>query len=443
MIRTLLHRAAVATLDAVIDRGRGSERPPVRRAADALDRLRGVVGLDRAPVREPLPEWDRSHPDQPMWHSDREKLHRFRVDRGIIKPEADAQDGAPAAAPAPAPVIKVYFRRGCPYSRAALDLLREREIPFTDIDMTDDRGLRDFVRRLTGRKSSPQILIHDRPIGGFDELRELDQSGDLKVMIDSPPPPPEAEDDGAIVDAIIPGEAAPEGEVDITVAALRERQAGGQAPLLLDVRDRDEWRATGVLPGAFQIPLGDLEARAGELDPGGVWVAYCRSGKRSLRARDILQAKGFRHVVSLRGGVLAWIDDKGPVVPPEQAAAHRPAPKDRPARRVSLPVVHPERSPFEGLDFADDAAPEGRLDGQALVDRVLEVLDEVRPMVQADGGDIELLDIHADVVAVKLTGNCIGCPSSQATLRQGIERRLKQKIPQIQGISSPQLQPAG
>jgi Fe-S cluster biogenesis protein NfuA len=109
---------------------------------------------------------------------------------------------------------------------------------------------------------------------------------------------------------------------------------------------------------------------------------------------------------------------------------------------VKLPVVHPERSPFEDL-LLDDAPADGeRLEGDALVARVREVLEEVRPMVQSDGGDIELLDIHDDVVGVRLTGNCIGCPSSQATLRQGIERKLKQRIPQIRGISSPQLAPA-
>lgn len=60
-------------------------------------------------------------------------------------------------------------------------------------------------------------------------------------------------------------------------------------------------------------------------------------------------------------------------------------------------------------------------------------------MVQQDGGDIELLDIVADTVHVQLTGNCIGCPSSQATLKQGIEARLKRRIPQIKGVASPQL----
>ncbi|MCH9680894.1 MAG: NifU family protein [Deltaproteobacteria bacterium] len=76
-----------------------------------------------------------------------------------------------------------------------------------------------------------------------------------------------------------------------------------------------------------------------------------------------------------------------------------------------------------------------------MVDRVKEVLDECRPMVQADGGDIELLDVQDNVVHVQLTGNCVGCPSSQATLRQGIERRLKARIPQLSGIASPQLTP--
>jgi Fe-S cluster biogenesis protein NfuA len=66
-------------------------------------------------------------------------------------------------------------------------------------------------------------------------------------------------------------------------------------------------------------------------------------------------------------------------------------------------------------------------------------LAECRPLVQADGGDIELLDIRDDLVHVQLTGNCVGCPSAQATLHQGIERRLKSRIPQIRGIRSPQM----
>jgi Fe-S cluster biogenesis protein NfuA len=137
-------------------------------------------------------------------------------------------------------------------------------------------------------------------------------------------------------------------------------------------------------------------------------------------------------VVSLRGGIEAWLGQGGPVVRLGAAAP-------RTKVRVRLPVVHPERSPFESLvdEWQGDGAEQ--LEGDALAQRVREVLDECRPMVQQDGGDIELLDIVADMVHVQLTGNCIGCPSSQATLKQGIEARLKRRIPQIKGIASPQL----
>lgn len=438
MIRTLLHRAAVSTLDVVVDRGRASERAPVRAAAGALDRLRGMVGLDRIPPRDPLPNFDAAHPDHHMWPSDREKLRRHQIDRGIVKPEADG-DAAAAAAPAKA-AVTIYFRRGCPYSRAALDLLKEREIAVNEVDMTDDQGLQAHVARLTGRKTSPQLLIHEAPIGGFDELRELAQSGDLERMIASPPPP--ADDDVDVIDAEFPDAPAPVEVIEIEVTEVRQRVDEGSPLLLLDVRNAHECAETGVLPGALHIPLGELEARLEEIDAGGLWITYCRSGKRSLAAREVMVKAGMRGVLSMRGGILAWLEGQGPTVTVDEAQAAREAEaKRRASRRVKLPVVHPERSPFEGL-AVDGEASDGdgeRLEGKALVDRVLEVLDEVRPMVQSDGGDIELMDVQDDVVAVRLTGNCIGCPSSQATLRQGIERRLKQRIPQIKGISSPQL----
>ncbi|MEZ4452392.1 MAG: NifU family protein [Nannocystaceae bacterium] len=436
MIRTLLHRVAVSTLDLVVERGQASERETVRAAAGALDRLRGMVGLDRIPPRDPLPDFDGDHPDHHMWPSDREKLHRHQVDRGIIKPEVSADDAA--AAPAAKPALTIYFRRGCPYSRAALDLLKEREIPVTEVDMTDDQGLQAHVARLTGRKTSPQLLIHDQPIGGFDELRELAQSGDLERMIASPPPPADGED---VIDAEFPDDPPAPEVIEIEVAEVRQRVDEGSPLLLLDVRAAHECAETGVLPGALHIPLGELEARLGELDQRGLWITYCRSGKRSLAAREVMIKGGMRGVLSLRGGILAWLEGQGPTIRPEDAAAARAEATKRATKRVKLPVVHPERSPFEGLELADDQAAGERLDGKELVDRVLAVLDELRPMVQADGGDIELMDVQDDVVAVKLTGNCIGCPSSQATLRQGIERRLKQRIPQLRGISSPQLQP--
>jgi len=70
-------------------------------------------------------------------------------------------------------------------------------------------------------------------------------------------------------------------------------------------------------------------------------------------------------------------------------------------------------------------------------ERVVEVLEEIRPMLQADGGDVELVDVTEDgVVKVKLTGACGGCPMSQMTLSRGIESRLKSSIPEVSRVES-------
>jgi Fe-S cluster biogenesis protein NfuA len=64
--------------------------------------------------------------------------------------------------------------------------------------------------------------------------------------------------------------------------------------------------------------------------------------------------------------------------------------------------------------------------------RVSEVINLIRPAVQADGGDIELVEVGADgVVSIRLLGACIGCPSSGLTLQFGIERCLREKVPQV------------
>lgn len=428
MIGTLIKRLTVRTLDVVVERGKESERPMVRLAADGLDRARRLVGLDRFGLRTTPPAWDGSTPEQPMWQTDKDKLHKHRVDKGIIKPAAGTT--APSK-PVLEPLIKLYIKRGCPYCRAAVDLLNERNLAFTVIDYSDDHDLRKAIRGQTGRKTSPHVFIHGKSIGGYDELRALDESGALKELLADKPsesktampvlPPFDEEDDDS--------------EDEISAASLRTRISEGAKVLLLDVREADERNRSGVLPHAHQIPMGELSKRVEELDPQGVWIAYCHSGKRSHEAMLFLRQHGFSRVVSLRGGIVAWTAAGGATVPPAQAAP--------PARRIKLPVVqsHPEKSPFEELLFADAEIDTTPLTGDALIARVKEVLEEVRPMVQSDGGDIELLDIIDDVVGVQLTGNCVSCPSSQATLRQGIERKLKQRIPQIKGISSPQLLP--
>lgn len=70
-------------------------------------------------------------------------------------------------------------------------------------------------------------------------------------------------------------------------------------------------------------------------------------------------------------------------------------------------------------------------------EKVQKVIEELRPSLQADGGDVLLVDVGEDgVVKVKLTGACGGCPMSQMTLKMGIERRLKEKIPEVKAVVS-------
>ncbi len=73
----------------------------------------------------------------------------------------------------------------------------------------------------------------------------------------------------------------------------------------------------------------------------------------------------------------------------------------------------------------------------SLRERVEEVLDQVRPTLQADGGDITLLDVSEDgIVKVQLTGACGSCPFSTMTLKHGVEARLKDMIPEVKEVLS-------
>ncbi|GJQ30903.1 MAG: NifU family protein [Phycisphaerae bacterium] len=73
----------------------------------------------------------------------------------------------------------------------------------------------------------------------------------------------------------------------------------------------------------------------------------------------------------------------------------------------------------------------------SLHDRVQRVLSQVRPAVQSDGGDLELVQITPDgVVQIRLHGACIDCPSSHLTLRVGIERNLRAHVPEIRAVQA-------
>lgn len=70
-----------------------------------------------------------------------------------------------------------------------------------------------------------------------------------------------------------------------------------------------------------------------------------------------------------------------------------------------------------------------------LREKVEEALVKIRPMLQADGGDVELVDVAENgTVRVQLTGACGGCPMSQMTLKNGIERRLREMVPEVKQV---------
>ncbi len=70
-------------------------------------------------------------------------------------------------------------------------------------------------------------------------------------------------------------------------------------------------------------------------------------------------------------------------------------------------------------------------------EKVEEALNRIRPTLQADGGDVELLDVSEDgVVKVRLTGACGGCPMAKMTLQNGIERVLREEIPDIKAVEA-------
>ena len=69
-------------------------------------------------------------------------------------------------------------------------------------------------------------------------------------------------------------------------------------------------------------------------------------------------------------------------------------------------------------------------------EKVEEVLEKIRPSLVRDGGNVELVEVNDGVVKVKLTGACAGCPMSTMTLKMGIEKILKQEIPEVKEVVS-------
>lgn len=67
-------------------------------------------------------------------------------------------------------------------------------------------------------------------------------------------------------------------------------------------------------------------------------------------------------------------------------------------------------------------------------EKVEAALAQIRPALQADGGDVELLDVNDGTVKVKLTGHCAGCPMAAMTLKMGVERVVKERVPEVKEV---------
>jgi sulfur-carrier protein adenylyltransferase/sulfurtransferase len=114
----------------------------------------------------------------------------------------------------------------------------------------------------------------------------------------------------------IRGEEAPamtDGIAEITPRELKMRQDRGDKLFVLDVREPHEYQICNL--NGKLIPLGELPKRVNELDSSVEMVVHCRSGKRSADAIHFLQTAGFKKLLNLKGGILAWSDEVDPRVP--------------------------------------------------------------------------------------------------------------------------------
>lgn len=82
--------------------------------------------------------------------------------------------------------IKIYATEFCSFCTAARMLLKKKGVDYDDVLISRDADKREEMERLSGRRSVPQIFIHGRSIGGFDELYALERSGELDSLLDRP-----------------------------------------------------------------------------------------------------------------------------------------------------------------------------------------------------------------------------------------------------------------
>lgn len=169
--------------------------------------------------------------------------------------------------------------------------------------------------------------------------------------------------------------------------------------LLLDVRNDTRWDARHIA-GAKHLPVGQLLARLGEMpDRGQPILVLSEQGNEAIVAAEQLSDAGYQHLFVAAGGMAAYT---GPVV----ESAIRP--------------IDPTQ--VTGID-------------RALIAKVAALLDrDVRPGLQRDGGDLQLVAVESGIVRVRMVGACHGCGAQTKTVQQGMRTYLMHTFPEITGI---------
>jgi len=107
-------------------------------------------------------------------------------------------------------------------------------------------------------------------------------------------------------------------------------------------------------------------------------------------------------------------------------------------KTTTLTTIGGVRASKAAADGATTVSPSGEPSASSVVvERVEHVLSLIRPAVQSDGGDLELIEVTGTgVVRIRLHGACVGCPSSTITLKAGIERNLRQHVPEVRSVEA-------
>ncbi len=169
--------------------------------------------------------------------------------------------------------------------------------------------------------------------------------------------------------------------------------------LILDLRSDAGWE-NGYIPGAKHIPATQILGRLEELhDRTRPILTVCANGNTGVQVCQTLAREGFLHLFNALGGMAGYTGD----------------------------LVRPDAKTLDPSEVKGS--------DRSLVLRVIQVIEQdVRPGLKRDGGDIQVLEVEAGVVKVKMVGACVGCGSQKRTVEEGIKSHLKKLVPQIESV---------